>query len=334
MKRQVYRLLAAAAVLLSLTLSISAVPDQLIPGGCTIGVKLQTQGPVIMGFDTASAAEAAGLQKGDMIVELDGHAIRTAAELREKLTQKPVILTVLRDGKEAAFSVCPRNRQIGAFVQDSVAGIGTVTYYDPNTGAFGALGHGVSQSESGELVPMEAGVAVHSSVVDVVKGESGAPGELKGKFRVEQILGQVSANSAHGIFGTMTTPIMGVPIPVADPGEIQPGSAEILSNVSGETVGRYDVEILKIYPHADATGRNLLLQVTDPDLLQTTGGIIRGMSGSPIIQNGKLVGAVTHVLVNDPTRGYGIFIENMLDAAGYRNGRGKMPLPCLRLSDH
>ena len=316
MKRIFSRLMLVAVLLLCLMVSVCALPKQLIPGGCTIGVKLQTKGPVVTGFDTKSAAEDAGLKAGDVIIQVDGEAIHTAAALRDCLREEQVVLTVLRNGKEAEFCVRPRNHQIGAYVQDSVAGIGTVTYYDPNTGAFGALGHGVSQADSGQLVPMETGVVVHSAVADVVKGASGAPGELKGQFDVERILGGVSANRTHGIFGTMAVPVAGTPLPVADRSEIETGPAEILSNVSGETVCRYDVEILKIYPYAENTGRNLLLRVTDPDLLQTTGGIIRGMSGSPIIQDGKLVGAVTHVLVNDPTRGYGIFIENMLDAAG------------------
>ena len=316
MKRNFSRLTMLAVLLLSLTVSAMALPKQLIPGGCTIGVKLQTRGPVVTGFETKSAAEDAGLREGDVIIRVDGEVVQTAAALRECLQADQVVLTVLRNGKEAKFCVRPRNSQIGAYVQDSVAGIGTVTYYDPNTGAFGALGHGVSQADTGDLVPMEAGVAVHASVADVVKGQSGAPGELKGQFDVERILGQIAVNRTHGIFGTMAVPVPGTPVPVADQKEIRTGPAEIVSNVSGEVICRYDVEILKIYPQAQETGRNLLLRVTDSQLLQTTGGIIRGMSGSPIIQNGKLVGAVTHVLVNDPTRGYGIFIENMLEVAG------------------
>ena len=298
MRRQGYRFLATIVLAVCLAVPAWALPQQLIPGGCTIGVKLQAQGPVVTGVEEASAAEEAGLQKGDVIIAADGEEIHTTAALRDCLEKERVILTVLRNGKEAKFCVQPKNDRLGAYVQDSVAGIGTVTYYDPNTGDFGALGHGVSQADSDQLVPVEAGVAVHSSVAEVVKGACGAPGELKGKFDVDRILGEVVTNHTHGIFGTMQVPVVGTPIPVAERDEISAGPAEILSNISGETVCRYSVEILKIYPNADHTGRNLLLQVTDPALLKNTGGIIRGMSGSPIIQDGKLVGAVTHVCVN------------------------------------
>jgi len=316
MKRQFIRLMTVAALVCCLTLPVWAQPKALIPGGCTIGVKLQSPGPVVTGFEEKSAAADAGMRKGDVILRIDGKSVCTAAELREMLAADSVILTVLRNGREAAFCVTPQNGQIGAYVQDSVAGIGTVTYYDPNTGMFGALGHGVSQGDTGHLMPMEAGVAVCASVVDVIKGKNGTPGELKGKFDTQRILGRVEQNHMNGIFGVMHVPVTGTPVPLATYSQVETGPAEIMANVSGEKIGRYAVEILKVYPNADESGRNMLLRVTDPELLNTTGGIIRGMSGSPIVQNGKLVGAVTHVLVNDPTRGYGIFIENMLDAAG------------------
>ena len=315
MKKQIMRMLTTICLAVCCTVSASALPKTLIPGGCTIGVKLYAQGPVVTGFEKRSAAKEAGLKKGDVIIQVDGEAVHTAAALRESLEEEQVILTILRDGKEAEFCVKPKNSQIGAYVQDSVAGIGTVTYYDPNTGEFGALGHGVSHADTGLLVPVEAGVAVKSTVADVVKGESGVPGELKGHFDVNTILGEVAVNDAHGIFGTLSVPVAGTPMPVAEAGEVETGPATILANVTGEQVQSYSVEILKLYPHADDAGRNLLLRVTDPALLQATGGIVQGMSGSPIIQDGKLVGAVTHVLVNSPDTGYGIFIENMLDAA-------------------
>lgn len=316
MKKQIIRLLTAACLALACSISAAALPKTLIPGGCTIGVKLYTQGLVVTGFESRSAAKAAGLKKGDVIIQVDGEAVHTAAALRECLEEEQVILKILRNGREAEFCVRPNGNQIGAYVRDSLAGIGTVTYYDPDTGAFGALGHGVSDSETKMLLPVEAGVVVQSSVADVKKGRDGAPGELKGSFDVNTILGKVERNAERGIFGTLDVPIPGTPLPVAEAGEAEPGPAEIWTNVDGREVRSYSVEILRIYPHADETGRNLLLEVTDPALLSATGGIVQGMSGSPIIQNGKLLGAVTHVLVNDSAKGYGIFIENMLDAAG------------------
>lgn len=316
MKKQILRWVTAVCIALSCCISAAALPKTLIPGGCTVGVKLYTQGLVVTGFESRSAAKAAGLKKGDVIIQVDGEAVHTAAALRQCLGQEQVILKILRNGREAEFCVRPDGNQIGAYVRDSLAGIGTVTYYDPDTGAFGALGHGVSDAETKMLLPVEAGVVVQSAVADVKKGKDGAPGELKGSFDVNTILGKVERNVERGIFGTLDVPIPGTPVSVAEAGEVEPGPAEIWSNVDGREVRSYSVEILRIYPHADETGRNLLLEVTDPALLAATGGIVQGMSGSPIIQDGKLVGAVTHVLVNDPTRGYGIFIENMLDAAG------------------
>ena len=147
------------------------------------------------------------------------------------------------------------------------------------------------------------------------KGAVGTPGQLMGQLTSQDTLGSISKNTAQGVFGTLTSPVSAAPLPIAEPGEVKTGAATIRSTVDGATLQEYSVEILKIYPNSNERTRNMLIRVTDPALLQTTGGIVQGMSGSPIIQDGKLIGAVTHVLVNDPTTGYGIFIENMLDAA-------------------
>lgn len=319
MKKRLLRWAAAVCAALVLTAEAAAAPRMLIPGGTTIGIKLDTQGVVVTGFAAGSSAQRAGIQKGDVIVEVDGAAVHTAAALQESLDGETVVLTVLRNGKEAEFCVTPSRTEegarLGAYVRDSVAGIGTVTYYDPNTGAFGALGHGVNDAETSILMPLEAGVVIRSSVANVEQGAVGRPGELKGVFNVREILGEVETNTNFGIFGHLTVPVAGTPLAVASPEEAETGPAQILANVSGSEVRAYAVEIEKIFLDAEDTGRNLLLRVTDPDLLARTGGIVQGMSGSPILQNGKILGAVTHVLVNDPTQGYGIFLENMLDAA-------------------
>ena len=199
-----------------------------------------------------------------------------------------------------------------------MAGIGTLTYCDPASGAFGALGHGVNDVDTSLLLPLESGGLMYAQVADVKKGLSGEPGELHGTFEVSRELGTLSANTKSGIFGCLTDPAMtqGLsPVPVAAKQDLKEGNATILSNISGDRVEEYQVEIVQLYSLKDDDTRDMMLKVTDPRLLEITGGIVQGMSGSPIIQNGKLVGAVTHVLVNDPTRGYGIFIENMLDAA-------------------
>ena len=187
-----------------------------------------------------------------------------------------------------------------------------MTYYDPDRGTFGALGHGISDSR-GVLAPMESGWVYEAAVESVRRGLPGQPGQLRGAVQSQTPAGRLSANTAFGVFGSGAG-WTGEALPAAEPGEVRAGKAQILSNVAGEEIRLYDVRIVKCRPEGD--GRDLVLEVTDPALLEATGGIVAGMSGSPIIQDGRLVGAVTHVLVNDPTRGYGIFIENMLDAAG------------------
>jgi stage IV sporulation protein B len=192
--------------------------------------------------------------------------------------------------------------------------VGTVTFYDPESDVFGTLGHGVSDGK-GALLPMTRGKACDAAVASVRKGRPGDPGQLKGSADGTVVFGEIQKNTPQGVFGISREGILGEPLPVASFGDIKPGPATIRSTVNGDRVGEYAVEILKIYPADRTDCRNFLIKVTDPVLLKETGGIVQGMSGSPIIQDGKLVGAVTHVLVNDPTRGYGIFIENMLEAA-------------------
>jgi len=318
MKKQAVRVLSAVLAAVLISTEAFALPNMLIPGGNTVGVKLFTDGLVVSGFTGGSAAKAAGLRKGDVIIEVDGEPVHTVSQLQQQTDRDRLVLTVQRDGKEAEFCVSPKStrdgQRLGLYLRDSMAGIGTVTYYNPVTGEFGALGHGVNEAETGNLLPMEAGVVVGSEVAEVTKGKRGEPGELKGKFHVEEILGELSANSSFGLFGVLNRPVLGRPMPVATAREIRTGDAVILANVSGEEVKEYKIKIRELYPGNRENGRNMLLEVTDRELLDTTGGIVQGMSGSPIIQDGKLVGAVTHVLVNDPTKGYGIFIENMLSA--------------------
>ena len=203
---------------------------------------------------------------------------------------------------------------MGVYLRQGISGIGTVTFYDPETGRFGTLGHGVSDTAGG-LLRMTRGNAYTASVISVKRGKSGDPGQLKGGVESMAVFGQLLKNTPQGVFGVTHFGWEGDVISTADYDEISAGPAKIRCQVEGESVRDYSVEILRCYPQTRTDGRNFLLKITDPDLLSCTGGIVQGMSGSPIIQDGKLVGAVTHVLVNDPTRGYGIFIENMLEAA-------------------
>lgn len=313
-------LLAAVWLLLAFWCPVSAAGQMLVPGGYTVGVKLYTKGLLVTQVEPDTPAQRAGLKKGDVILRAGSTDVASAQELQDQLqADTPIVVRVLRSGGEAEFLVTPQEAEdgcrMGVLVRDHIAGIGTITYVDPQTGAYGALGHGVSSPDGTQLLEMQSGYLVRSSVAEVRTGQRGTPGELHGIFDVTDAIGTVDRNTACGIFGTLYQPRSGQPIPAAGAGEVQEGAAEIWSNVEGEQVQRFSIRIERI--DADAkSGRNLLLRVTDEALLAKTGGIVQGMSGSPIVQNGKLVGAVTHVLVSNPTQGYGILIENMLQAAG------------------
>ena len=202
---------------------------------------------------------------------------------------------------------------MGVYLKQGITGVGTVTWYDPESGNFGALGHGVNDPD-GKLIAMEQGEVYQATVLSVKTGKSGTPGQLMSAVTGTGVIGNLSKNTVQGVFGNAQLSGNEEMLPVGQKEDVHTGSATIRSTVAGNQVQEYSVEVLKVYPNSGPTGRNMLLKVTDPDLLAATGGIVQGMSGSPIIQDGKLVGAVTHVLVNDPTTGYGIFIENMLDA--------------------
>ena len=290
----------------------------LVPGGQLIGLQLEDNTVTVAGFQTGEAGNC-GLQKGDRIVSVDGTPIRTAQDVRTALTHSDgqVCVTVLRGEKTKQLKVTPTvtkdGPQLGVYLRQGTSGLGTVTFYDPDTGRYGALGHGVNDT-LGKLLQTYGGNVYDAAVVSVNKGQPGKPGQILGQLRSDETLGSVEKNVNQGIFGKAAL-IREEPLPVAARDEVHTGSATIRSTVDGSGVQEYSVEIIKIYPGGTDRTRNMLLHVTDEKLLQTTGGIVQGMSGSPIIQDGKLVGAVTHVLVNDPTMGYGIFIENMLDAA-------------------
>ena len=295
---------------------------QLIPVGQIIGLELSSGTVTVAAFDDSfPAGRTSGLQIGDEIVSIDETAIRCAEDVRQalKCSDGAVDMVISRNGREQTIHMEPEitasGPKLGIYLKQGITGIGTVTYFDPQTKQFGTLGHGVNDGK-GALLSMTLGNAYPATVASVQKGRAGAPGQLKGALRSTHILGTLSGNTARGVFGTAPEGFTGQSMEVAAASEVRTGPAVIRSTVSEAGPREYSVEILKIYPKDRSDCRNLLLQVTDPDLLEATGGIIQGMSGSPIIQNGKLVGAVTHVLVNDPTRGYGIFIENMLDAAG------------------
>jgi len=295
----------------------AAAAETLIPGGQLIGLELQDGSVTVAGFEPSCSEtlQKAGLAVGDRILQANGKKVTDALDIRRALIPgKPLRLLVQRGADTHSLELTPTGDRLGVYLRRGITGVGTVSWYDPATGNFGTLGHGVNDC-NGNLLSLTAGNAYAARILTVKKGSAGQPGQLMGGIASQEPLGILTANTTRGVFGITKEPFPGQPLPVAASDQIHTGKAVIRSTVGEKGVQEYSVEILKIYPKSRENGRNLLLKVTDPDLLDATGGIVQGMSGSPIIQDGKLVGAVTHVLVNDPTTGYGIFIENMLDAA-------------------
>ena len=321
--KRLLRAAALTAVFLTVLPMEAGAAQHLIPVGRIIGLQLQNETITVAAYDDALGGNAreAGLKIGDEILKIDSREVTCVEDIRSVLQTGPdrVELTVRRGSKLDTVPIQPQQTEegprLGVYLRQGIAGIGTVTFYDPETGTFGTLGHGVSDAR-GTLLNMTRGSAYGADILSVKKGKSGEPGQLKGSAQGPEPFGKLLRNTPQGVFGITKQGWSGEPMPVAAFQEVTIGPAVIRSQVSGDRVQEYSVEILKIYPQDRADGRSFLLRITDPALLETTGGIVQGMSGSPIIQDGKLVGAVTHVLVNDPTRGYGIFIENMLDAAG------------------
>lgn len=314
--------------------TVGRLGTTVIPLGRTVGIKLFSDGVLVVGLSdiqaggaTVSPAKDMGLKVGDVITHVNDCEVDSIEQMQsaiQTLAGQRMTLKVMRQDKQLQLcgaAVCSQQGtyQLGTWIRDSMAGIGTMTFYDPASDIFGALGHGVNDVDTAQLMTMQSGSIMYSRVTDVKKGETGAPGELHGSFDLQRDMGQLYANTQAGIFGMLEDEsALGSlkPVEIARRGQIKTGAATILSNIAGDEVKEYQVEIMHVYPTIEGEMRNLMIKVTDPELLEQTGGIVQGMSGSPILQNGKLVGAVTHVLVNDPTRGYGIFIENMLNAAG------------------
>ncbi len=302
----------------------------LTPSGEIIGLRLFTQGVMIVGIDsietasgTVSPGYSAGLQKGDVICSINSITVNSSAKVNELISSsggKVLEVEYMRQGERKttsftpALSVSEQKYKGGLWVRDSAAGIGTMTFYDNDTGAFAALGHAVCDIDTGDVLPLSNGDIVSAGITDCTKGVNGKAGELCGVFRSDSV-GVLYKNTKQGIFGVLENcDKKAKEMPVATKDEIKKGKAQIISTVDDGGREYYDIEIIKISKD-DTECKNMVIKVTDSDLIEKTGGIVQGMSGSPIVQNGRLVGAVTHVLVNDPTRGYGIFIENMLEAA-------------------
>lgn len=305
--------------------------DKLYPGGMAFGVKFFTEGVLVVGITsvtgfgiTVSPAEEAGIEKGDVLLSINGKKLESADDLKNRIEEagmNAVTIELERDGERISTVLYPAlsaeqgEYRAGIWVRDSTAGIGTVTYVNAADGSFAGLGHGICDSDTGALMPLGRAVVVNVDINGVKKGEAGAPGELKGAFDKVQI-GTIEKNTETGVYGSFDTvpQCQSEALPIGYKEELETGTAFIYTTLHGQTPEKFEIEIEKIYKDSGST-KNFLIKVNDSRLLEETGGIVQGMSGSPIIQNGKLVGAVTHVLINDPTRGYGIFIENMLEAA-------------------
>ena len=303
--------------------------ETLVPVGHTIGIKLFAEGVIVIGLAEVESESGVstpgvdcGLQVGDVIEEANGQCVESSEQFARMLQDGgAVALSVSRDGRDLTLDARPvlggdGTYRLGAWIRDSMAGIGTITFYDPSTGAFGALGHGITDTDTGLLMPLGGGSVMDATVKAVKPGGVGEPGELRGSFNLTRDVGELYANTDRGVFGVIESQdfTQADPVPVARSGDVKTGPAVIRANVSGDGVEEFSIRIVRVLEGADV--QNLLLEVTDPQLLQLTGGIVQGMSGCPILQDGKLVGAVTHVMVNDPKKGYGILIENMLAEAG------------------
>lgn len=312
--------------------STAELGHSVIPIGKAVGIKLFSDGVLVVGLSAVDTDDGAcypgrdcGLKEGDIITHINGDEVDTIEEVQSLVAGgngEPLSIQAVRGQRQLQLTAsAAENRQgdyqLGVWLRDSMAGIGTLTFYDPESGTFAALGHGINDVDTSMLMPLESGSIMPASVSNVKKGASGDPGELHGQFDLTRDLGTLYANTSLGIFGRMpqeNLEIQQTPVPVATRDQVQTGPATILSNIRGDQVEEFDIQITRVCP-SDDSNRSLLIQVTDPELLEATGGIVQGMSGSPILQNGRIVGAVTHVLINDPTRGYGVLAEQMLRQA-------------------
>jgi stage IV sporulation protein B len=315
-------------------------PAKVVAGGHSIGVLLQKEGVMVVGYADISCsdgkkccpAKEAGIEPGDLILRVEGTPVHSNTQLSSLIDQlahekEALEFEVKHQGKLRHLVLrpkyCPQVKRyrIGLYVRDGTAGMGTLTFYDPQTKRYGALGHSVLDPDTNRSIEIEKGQIVEASVQGILQGKRGRIGEKLGFFvNKSRILGSIEENSKFGIFGKLEqevpNPIFPEPLPVAlNTSQIREGPAEILTVLQGEKIESFQVEIQKVFLYPRSDGKAFILKITDPQLLQKTGGIVQGMSGSPVIQDGRLVGAVTHVFVNDPTRGYGILAGLMLEEA-------------------
>lgn len=319
---------------------VHVVPQESVfVGGQSIGVRLHSNGVIVVGFQRVgdghdSPAAQAKLQLGDVIEQMDRHPVANADDLRRWSNEgsASVELVVRRGAERRLVKVTPVTdgrglRHLGLFVRDKTSGVGTLTFYDPAKQRFGALGHVITDTDTGQ--PIEgSGSLYEAEVTGVVPGSAGHPGEKRGRFiSREHEIGHIERNSPFGVFGMMqvkpTHPFFDRQVPVALPGQVHEGPAKMLTVLHGQNIQSYDVEIENLARQDHPSTKSMIVHVVDARLLQEAGGIVQGMSGSPLLQDGKLVGAVTHVFVSDPTRGYGVYAQWMLKESGADHKSGE-----------
>lgn len=304
----------------------------MVPCGTPFGVKIYTAGVIVVGMtdvDTAGGmsnpAKNAGIKEGDAIVSIGGKKVNTTEDVAksfENCDGNPINVELQRGNSVFTVKFTPllsasqKIYKAGLWVRDSSAGIGTMTFYNPQTGIFAGLGHAVCDVDTGEILPLMSGAVVGATITGCNRGRNGSPGELCGFFHNDNMLGDLKINGETGVYGQSKKAItQGDALPVAMKQEISEGKAQIITTIDTDGPQLYDIEIVKIYYNSSSHQKNMVIKVTDPELLEKTGGIVQGMSGSPIIQNGMLAGAVTHVFVNNSAQGYAIFAENMMNTA-------------------
>jgi len=317
------------------TVSVEAVPDrELIPCGKIVGIKIDTKGILVLGvgqfeIEGKVVSPCKGLiEQGDMILKCNNIELKTKEDLRdivETAKTKGVQLTVLRNKETKQITIHPlysmfdNEYKIGLWIRDSTQGIGTLTYIDPETGSFGALGHGITDTDTKKLMPIRDGNIITTTITHIKKGKRGVPGEISGiiDYSDKNIIGEVRDNTSIGIYGELDKSIVEHmayhKVPIAFQDEVHEGKASILVDLTNDKIEEYEVYIQKVSKYSNEPAKGMVIKIVDARLLNLTNGIIQGMSGSPILQDGKLIGAVTHVFIQDPTRGYGIFIENMIN---------------------
>lgn len=328
-------------------LAIDVFPKmKILPGGNSIGVKLNTKGVLIVGLEEIEGQDNkrynpgydGGLRIGDCIIEIEGKKVKNADHVIELINSnkgKEIQVKAKRNTRVLNFKIMPvkskiyNDYKIGLWVKDKTAGVGTLTFFDPKSKIYGALGHAISDAETGKILPVGEGEILKSKVVSIKQGKRGKAGEIRGIFlETTEPLGSLEKNTNYGIYGTMyqkyENPLYKKPIDIALQHEIKLGPAKILTTTDDNHIKEYDVVIEKINLQRKVSNKSMVVRIVDKELLRKTGGIVQGMSGSPIIQNEKIIGAVTHVFVNDPTKGYGIFIEWMLKESGIKTKDNKL----------